>query len=189
MIRQRHVPQSPTSMRRPRSRRPGGWRMAQNARIVNPESLTAARLRAGLSRDELAARAATVGHHWLSAHQPDDERGPLREDLHAYVELAARRAARATRRPSLSALVRPGARHDRASTGGRALALPGDFMTLPGRESPAEPAVVPNRHRDARARGASPGLAGGVGSGLSAGARHTGRRAWCPAGAGAPCSS
>jgi hypothetical protein len=50
------------------------------------DGFTAARLAAGLSRDDLAARAATIGHRWHTETAPYEEPGPLREDLAEYID-------------------------------------------------------------------------------------------------------
>lgn len=54
--------------------------------MLNPDSLTLARLQASLSRDDLAARAAAIGRAWLTAH--DDDNPQLQQDMRIYIDRA-----------------------------------------------------------------------------------------------------
>src|SRR4051812_45529528 len=56
----------------------------QGSGVLNPDSLFLARATAGMSRDDLAARAAAIGH----SHVTGDAHEFLRQDLREYVELA-----------------------------------------------------------------------------------------------------
>jgi hypothetical protein len=58
--------------------------------VLHPLSFTQARLNAGLSRDDLAARAAAIGHRDLDRYPPGDHHEYLREDLREYINLAER---------------------------------------------------------------------------------------------------